>query len=640
MHRCSFYLIHLIEIRSCIRLSMSKKSLLTGLILLTLILPLSNATNDPWFELDTDEDGFENGIDLCPNTPSSSNQFNQTTCSHTNHWVRQTGIEIHHRIGVGEGFEFEISPDQKYLAFKDNDHENSDFDILRIDDMSGSLKESDSGKKAKSFVFSKNSSVMYTTDGTYLSIYELNNSIWSLRGSQFDIDLRHLCVSWQCIDQMEMTENGSHILLTTMDVYDEHRYCGFAMLNIMSFQIDMNYNLSNSTRQFACNNAPFISSTVNGSLVFSISGGYGIEIHDLTGSKNTSIILENTSNSDGIIAHSTNGKLLAHVADGPPGTFQKSIQIRHLNNLTLVSELYIHYSELGYFEFSPDSTNLVIHSSYASPDNARFMITSNGSMMFTDSFNNLTFFEIYKNTTTTFSPGEKSGTHPLVVFGADRDNDMVADINDAFPMDAGEWLDTDVDGVGDNSDSDDDGDGWSDSDENNCSTNSKDLMSVPLDTDADMICNMQDSNINDSDENRTTNSDDFPIGIFGCLIPLLISSSIILHKPTFNKTVTLIGKLPGTEGLVDVLEKQRNRLDERENPLDSMDTMEGFPGILVGIFVAPWILIAYALPFLLTIVFAAVMLYLIISAGVLFLLGSAACLIFLIPFLLLGSLTG
>ena len=149
-----------------------------------------------------------------------------------------------------------------------------------------------------------------------------------------------------------------------------------------------------------------------------------------------------------------------------------------------------------------------------------------------------------------------------------------------------------------------------------------------------------DNGIKDSDENRTANSDDFLIGIFGCLIPLLICSSIILHRPTFNKTVTLIGKLPGTEGLVDVLEERRNRLDERENPLDSMDTMEGFLGILVGIFVAPWILIAYALPFLLSIVFAAVMLYLIISAGVLFLLGSAACLIFLIPFLLLGSLTG
>jgi hypothetical protein len=426
-----------------------------------------------------------------------------------------------------------------------------------------------------------------------------------------------------------MTENGSHILLTTKDVYGDHRYCGFAMLNIMSFQIDMNYNLTNSTRQFACNNAPFISSTVNGSLVFSISGGSGIEIHDLTGSKNTSIILENTSNSDGIIAHSTNGKLFAHVADGPPGTFQKSIQIRHLNNLTLVSELYIHYSELGYFEFSPDSTNLVIHSSYASSDNARFMITSNGSMMFTDSFNNLTFFDIYKNTTTTFSQGKNSG-RDFVVFGADRDNDMVADINDAFPMDAREWLDTDVDGVGDNSDSDDDDDGWSDSDENNCSTNSKDLMSVPLDTDADMICDIQDSN---SNVDSNSDEEDLMIGIFGCLIPLLICSSIIFHKPTFNKTVKLIGKLPMTNQLVESLESARENIDGQENPTLDTDS-------LVGLIAAPFILMGYAIYFSLIVAFYGIMLYLAVSAAFLILIGSAAFMCFLLPFFLLLGLSG
>ena len=439
---------------------MSKKSLLTGLILLTLILPLSNATTDPWFELDTDEDGFENGIDLCPNTPSSSNQLNQTTCSHTNHWVRQNGVEIHHRIGVGEGFEFEISPDQKYLAFKDNEHEISEFEILALDDMSSSLKEGDSQKKAKSFVFSKNSSVMYTTDGTYLSIYELNNSTWSV--SSEEIDLRDLCAYWQCIDQMEMTKNGTHILLTTLESYDGQRYCGFAMLNLTSFLIDMNYNFSETDR--FCSNQLFISSTVNGSVVFSTSGGLGIGIHEINGSKNTSIILENTANSGGLIAHSPNGKLFAHVADGPVGTFQISIQVRYLNNLTLLNEQHIHYSKVGYFEFSPDSINLIIHadaghtyttySAHGLPspsDDARFVITSNGSMIFTDSYHNLTFLDIYQNATTTFFPGQKSNRH-IAFFGADRDNDTIAEISDAFPNDPTEWKDSDGDGVGDNSD--------------------------------------------------------------------------------------------------------------------------------------------------------------------------------------------
>ena len=43
----------------------------------------------------------------------------------------------------------------------------------------------------------------------------------------------------------------------------------------------------------------------------------------------------------------------------------------------------------------------------------------------------------------------------------DDDNDGILDINDAFPLDSTENVDTDSDGVGDNSDLDDDGDGES-----------------------------------------------------------------------------------------------------------------------------------------------------------------------------------
>ena len=41
----------------------------------------------------------------------------------------------------------------------------------------------------------------------------------------------------------------------------------------------------------------------------------------------------------------------------------------------------------------------------------------------------------------------------------DDDNDNVADAGDAFPYDATESVDTDGDGVGNNADTDDDGDG-------------------------------------------------------------------------------------------------------------------------------------------------------------------------------------
>ncbi|NNF97766.1 MAG: hypothetical protein HKM93_00145 [Desulfobacteraceae bacterium] len=47
----------------------------------------------------------------------------------------------------------------------------------------------------------------------------------------------------------------------------------------------------------------------------------------------------------------------------------------------------------------------------------------------------------------------------------DTDNDGVADINDAFPLDPAEWLDSDGDGIGNNADTDDDNDGVLDVDD-------------------------------------------------------------------------------------------------------------------------------------------------------------------------------
>ncbi|MGV6830578.1 MAG: hypothetical protein ACWA5P_03325, partial [bacterium] len=47
----------------------------------------------------------------------------------------------------------------------------------------------------------------------------------------------------------------------------------------------------------------------------------------------------------------------------------------------------------------------------------------------------------------------------------DDDNDGILDVNDAFPLDKNEWLDTDHDGIGNNADTDDDNDGISDKDE-------------------------------------------------------------------------------------------------------------------------------------------------------------------------------
>ncbi|MEC8788965.1 MAG: hypothetical protein VXX17_02755, partial [Candidatus Thermoplasmatota archaeon] len=66
---------------------------------------------------------------------------------------------------------------------------------------------------------------------------------------------------------------------------------------------------------------------------------------------------------------------------------------------------------------------------------------------------------------------------------------------DAFPLDSSETIDTDGDGTGDNADTDDDGDGWSDEDEAVCGTNSMNGASIPLDGDADGICDKLDDKI-------------------------------------------------------------------------------------------------------------------------------------------------
>jgi len=85
----------------------------------------------------------------------------------------------------------------------------------------------------------------------------------------------------------------------------------------------------------------------------------------------------------------------------------------------------------------------------------------------------------------------------------------VQDINDAFPLDANESLDTDSDGTGNNTDTDDDNDAWSDTAELACATDPMDNTSVPVDTDADGICNALDED--DDNDGVLDISDAFPL---------------------------------------------------------------------------------------------------------------------------------
>jgi len=90
----------------------------------------------------------------------------------------------------------------------------------------------------------------------------------------------------------------------------------------------------------------------------------------------------------------------------------------------------------------------------------------------------------------------------------DDDNDNVVDVEDDFPLDPTECLDTDGDGTGNNADTDDDGDGWLDDLERTLGTDPLNNMSVPSDMDGDDIADLLD---NDMDGDGHSNGvDAFP----------------------------------------------------------------------------------------------------------------------------------
>ena len=88
----------------------------------------------------------------------------------------------------------------------------------------------------------------------------------------------------------------------------------------------------------------------------------------------------------------------------------------------------------------------------------------------------------------------------LVCDIADADCDGHAAGNDAFPVDKGEWLDTDDDGIGNNADADDDSDGRPDTED--AFPLDKDEW---LDTDGDGIGNNADA---DDDNDRIPDGED------------------------------------------------------------------------------------------------------------------------------------
>jgi len=91
----------------------------------------------------------------------------------------------------------------------------------------------------------------------------------------------------------------------------------------------------------------------------------------------------------------------------------------------------------------------------------------------------------------------------------DDDNDGYEDTEDAFPLDATEWLDTDQDGIGNNSDTDDDNDGQTDEHELACGSDPLNTNETSADADADGLPNCVDEDDDNDGVNDT--SDVFPL---------------------------------------------------------------------------------------------------------------------------------
>jgi hypothetical protein len=103
-------------------------------------------------------------------------------------------------------------------------------------------------------------------------------------------------------------------------------------------------------------------------------------------------------------------------------------------------------------------------------------------------------------------PGEPiSGVIPIADNTTDSDDDGVSDCSDAFPLDSGESLDTDSDGLGNNADTDDDNDGVLDAND--------DLpldSSETIDTDGDGVGNNADKFPENSLYSKDSDNDGMP----------------------------------------------------------------------------------------------------------------------------------
>ena len=162
----------------------------------------------------------------------------------------------------------------------------------------------------------------------------------------------------------------------------------------------------------------------------------------------------------------------------------------------------------------------------------------------------------------------------------DKDGDGTSNVDDVFPDDNSEWADTDLDGFGNNIDPDDDDDGKADQEEIDCGSDPLDSESLPPDEDGDGICDLLDTNEEDSNQGNSQSTEEtsggFPVvAIAGIVAVILVLGGIGAFVFTRGSSETVTGaSMAAAESAVST--SQQGEMI----PTDRICTKCGSPGIV------------------------------------------------------------
>jgi len=223
-----------------------------------------------WEQLDSDGDGLQNGVDICPEY-SEINQISSTPCNgnqtnlilpeleHSKGYGYTQGIKIPH-YGSSRGEQVvEFSPDGRFLAILTESQSlsyqkfeifNSDFDLILTHKLQSKGTDGDLSKKTRMGIieFAPDSSAVFVSDGhtriekfSRLSktFFSVPTTYWTLDGSSYELSVSQdgntLAVgTWSYCDSPCYTRSSVNFLNLTSGGYEG----GVGVEFLSAFQFD------------------------------------------------------------------------------------------------------------------------------------------------------------------------------------------------------------------------------------------------------------------------------------------------------------------------------------------------------------------------------------------------------------------